>query len=542
MADRSQEVLLFADNGDLTVGRGTGAFVWGSWDVEYPEGAVNEVNEAISTFQGDGYVYVPDNMESLDRFDLLGKRADSVQKIVINDNTGEPDFNAGESTTEEAIDESERELQGDFFFQDSIPTSGLGLHQKPGRDFQVGDTVSVMLWGKVLKVPVRSISVVDQGDGELWQIDVGSQPIMDKASLADQNRDTTAQITKDNATMMQMVAEGKITPDQLRDGLKAGDGVEDEVSLDRVLDGQTVHITNKTYRYPNFSKTFSVREAPDPAALNAAHNLATARDIFTTMRALNKREITNPNSAIVLPKNGEFLSTNGTLETEHIKLVRNNDKVTIEQLAVPVRLGFTALSTVISEYVDPAGRKTYGSEVYVKNSTIEFSPSQIPTNESWMTFTQKPKWKIISVPEDSSDETTPKMRGVDVAGKKILLYEVTTSQELLQGIYVAACFTTPGEGRHLIVEHRDSEGNQLYGFRVRPNSSFDARIPVAAGVYAWGQLGIDAAIPYARGEERTFQVYITAPDDGEEHTLFGVFAGGRDYKAKLVDIPKLGNI
>ncbi|MDO4630883.1 MAG: hypothetical protein Q4A82_01120 [Corynebacterium sp.] len=165
----TQPVLLIADGGEMTVGRRTAVYTYGSFDVRLPEGReqANGQDERIQN----GYIYRPNNLPQ-GRFDIAFVRAD----VKI-------DLEAQTTDLETVIDAAQKRVEGDVFFERDITNAGIG-RWTPGVDFTTGDIVSVLVWGKTLQLPVTAMDMITNADSDIgWRIHVGGQLISDPEAL-----------------------------------------------------------------------------------------------------------------------------------------------------------------------------------------------------------------------------------------------------------------------------------------------------------------------------------------------------------------------
>ena len=172
-------VRLISDGGSIIVGRRTASWVWGQFEVTLPEGDQQAPrDERIA----DGYVYRPDDRET-GRFDLTWVRAD----VNLN-------MNAEKSDLEATLDAASRRTDGDVFYGREISGPGLG-RWRPGVDFQEGSVVEVLLWGKILELPVTSVRPFSTPDEPVgWAVQVGGQPLRDPEAQRKRIHDLWTQI------------------------------------------------------------------------------------------------------------------------------------------------------------------------------------------------------------------------------------------------------------------------------------------------------------------------------------------------------------
>lgn len=168
MADR-KDVIVYADGGDMTVGRTIPVYVLGAFDVVLPEGREQEKGDDRVR---NGYIYRPPT-PAAGSLDVGFVKAD----VKL-------DFGAKTSSLERVVDAAIRRTEGDVFFERDICQSGLGGFI-PGRDFDLHDVIQVDVWGKLLTSPVTAIDY----EGSVSQrhlaarVHVGGQMITDAQAL-----------------------------------------------------------------------------------------------------------------------------------------------------------------------------------------------------------------------------------------------------------------------------------------------------------------------------------------------------------------------
>lgn len=168
MADR-KDVIVYADGGDMTVGRSIPVYVLGAFDVVLPEGREQEKGDDRVR---NGYIYRP-STPAAGSLDVGFVKAD----VKL-------DFGAKTSSLERVVDAAIRRTEGDVFFERDIYQSGLGGFT-PGRDFDLHDVIQVDVWGKLLPSPVTAIDY----EGSVSQrslaarVHVGGQMITDAEGL-----------------------------------------------------------------------------------------------------------------------------------------------------------------------------------------------------------------------------------------------------------------------------------------------------------------------------------------------------------------------
>lgn len=185
------DVVLVADGGDITAGRKTSTLTFGEFNVVLPED-VQQCEERDGRIK-DGYVYRPDG--DFAPFDIGFARAD----VTV-------DLQAKTSDLETVVDAAQSQSDGDVFFERDITIVGLGGFV-PGVDFQVGDIVTVELWGGLVRLalPVTDVTLISSdSEGVIaWRVHVGGMLISDLAELRRSNDELRRQVKADGRSISQ---------------------------------------------------------------------------------------------------------------------------------------------------------------------------------------------------------------------------------------------------------------------------------------------------------------------------------------------------
>lgn len=192
-------VQLVASGGDMTVGRRTAAYVYGSRAVTLPEGYQDTGKDDNLV---DGYIYRPEGMPT-GRFDFAWVRADV--SVDAGDGRGH-----GRSDMEKVLDSTLKRVDGDVFFERDIEGAGLGLFT-PGVDFTTGDVVGVRIWGRVLDLPVTACDMLADKQGVRWRVHVGGQLITDAETLRSHNDQIKQALEADRKKLAKDVKHVKST-------------------------------------------------------------------------------------------------------------------------------------------------------------------------------------------------------------------------------------------------------------------------------------------------------------------------------------------
>lgn len=199
------EPIIQSNGGDLTVGRRLCSYVYGDFKVVLPEGrdgitpeqlvkdGLSKDDPRVQVAEGklqDAYIAKPISLNGRKqgRFDIRFTRSDATI-----------DVNAQTSDLVDSIKAAQTRVEGDTFFERDIGNGGLGF-LRPGEHFALGDKVSVLLWGKVLKVPVTSIEMTGDRE-ESWRVHVGGQVIADAAKLKKHNDELQKTLNSERAKL-----------------------------------------------------------------------------------------------------------------------------------------------------------------------------------------------------------------------------------------------------------------------------------------------------------------------------------------------------
>lgn len=207
-------IQLTAPGGDVTVGRTTASYVYGSFTVRFPEGTTQQ--EADTRIQN-AFIYRPDN-RSTGRFDVSFVRADATVDLAANTS----DF-------ETILEAAQKRVEGDTFFEQDLLVFG---RLRPGVDFKVGEIAHVSRWGKQIPAPITACDVVvDDQHHRGWRVHVGGQMVQDAAARKTSNDQILQQIAQERQQRLRQVgavdAKATAAAAQLREAL-AGAGATDE--------------------------------------------------------------------------------------------------------------------------------------------------------------------------------------------------------------------------------------------------------------------------------------------------------------------------
>lgn len=182
--------LLVADGGTMTVGRRQATYVYGQFDVRLPEG--REQADVEKRLQN-GYIYRPDE-PARGRFDVAFVRADATV-----------DLTAQTSDLETQIEAAQLRTEGDIFFERDITDSGTGRY-RPGIDIKRGDIVDVLIWGRILPLPITRWEMISDDTTSVgWRWHVGGAMIEDSEALRSHNDQLLQQIAQEKRQMAKSI-------------------------------------------------------------------------------------------------------------------------------------------------------------------------------------------------------------------------------------------------------------------------------------------------------------------------------------------------
>ncbi|CAB0885900.1 hypothetical protein FRC0418_00087 [Corynebacterium diphtheriae] len=182
--------LLVADGGTMTVGRRQATYVYGSFDVRLPED--REQADVEKRLQN-GYIYRPDE-PARGRFDVAFVRADATV-----------DLTAQTSDLETQIEAAQLRTEGDIFFERDITDSGTGRY-RPGIDIKRGDIVDVLIWGRILPLPITRWEMISDDTTSVgWRWHVGGAMIEDSEALRSHNDQLLQQMAQEKRQMAKSI-------------------------------------------------------------------------------------------------------------------------------------------------------------------------------------------------------------------------------------------------------------------------------------------------------------------------------------------------
>lgn len=184
-------VRLRASTGAISVGRRVASYAWGSWNVTLPDDA--QVDESLQEYGvSPGYVSRLHDDEDEGLFDRLFVRADA-----------QIDLKAKITTVDKVLKAAEKRTEGDVYFERDITGEDLGMYV-PGVDYEVGDTVDVLVYGKLLELPVTAItSTGSTSEHQHYTVHVGGNMVSDAEALAEKTSEVERAIAEDRKKLAQ---------------------------------------------------------------------------------------------------------------------------------------------------------------------------------------------------------------------------------------------------------------------------------------------------------------------------------------------------
>ena len=178
--------------GSLAVVYRTASYVWGRYTATYPDDHDTE-NLELEDNREYGYVAKLTTTEP-ERFGRTFTRADVHADAVLQ-----------VSDVERKIDEAAVVTDGDTVVRREIGEDGLnGL--VPYVDFNIGDIIPCRSWGKVLYLPVISITVQSSPGGVLeYRVMVGSRLVSDRAELEQVTAEIDQRVAKDKEELRKRI-------------------------------------------------------------------------------------------------------------------------------------------------------------------------------------------------------------------------------------------------------------------------------------------------------------------------------------------------
>lgn len=178
--------------GSLAVVYRTASYVWGRYTATYPEDHDTEHLE-LEDNREYGYVAKLTDAEP-ERFGRTFTRADVHADAVLQ-----------VSDVERKIDEAAVVADGDTVVRREIGEDGLnGL--VPYVDFNIGDIIPCRSWGKLLYLPVISITVQSSPGGVLeYRVMVGSRLVSDRAELEQVTAEIDQRVAKDKEELRKRI-------------------------------------------------------------------------------------------------------------------------------------------------------------------------------------------------------------------------------------------------------------------------------------------------------------------------------------------------
>lgn len=208
---------LIADGGELTVVRRLAFFVYGYWDVDWPDDF-----EPPKLEEGLRLGYVGRLNESDPGLSARRFIREDVSITATNDHAEPPEL--GASNVEEIFDTAVSKASGEVFFEKDITNAGLG-RLRPLTDFFVGDRVPVFLWGRILTgqliTAIDCIGTATEPVG--YRVHVGGQVLGDAVARARQKKDMQRDIVAERRARLRDVGGVSSVASAAKDAAKVAD-------------------------------------------------------------------------------------------------------------------------------------------------------------------------------------------------------------------------------------------------------------------------------------------------------------------------------
>ena len=169
-------IRLVATDGELTVVRRLAGHAYGRWEVDWPDSVPEDQRPVLDDDRAHGYVHRLGS--GAGRMGRRFVRADVGVTAAEYDESGVV-AGSGFSDVEATLDAAVSQTDEEAVLERSIGREGLG-GWRPGTDFVVGDVVEVLVWGRVVSLPVTGIESVSEGGVVVdWRVTVGGQLVGD---------------------------------------------------------------------------------------------------------------------------------------------------------------------------------------------------------------------------------------------------------------------------------------------------------------------------------------------------------------------------
>ncbi|WP_018024369.1 hypothetical protein [Corynebacterium ulceribovis] len=170
---------LYATAGELTIVRRLAAIAFGEWKVDWPDSVPEDQRPTLADDREHGFVsrLAGDAGRMGRRF----VRADITITAAEFDEHGDQVPHTGHSNAEAILDAALEQTAEEAVIERDITRAGL-RGAVPGKDFWVGKMVDVVVWDRVLPLPVTAIEAVTQAGAVIdWSVTVGGQLVSDDA-------------------------------------------------------------------------------------------------------------------------------------------------------------------------------------------------------------------------------------------------------------------------------------------------------------------------------------------------------------------------
>lgn len=217
---RKPHITILADGGQLTIARRAATVIYGTLNVDHqqqtePDSALVSSNAPDYSTWATSNIAIPKDLINADaqnglqrgyrintqthwqpivsRFDVSYTRCDinATHKYfgrTDSQNTYyiEALYPYEKTNYARIVEQQGKRTSGDVFFTHTFTEQNL-CGWKPGEDFQVGDIITILIWGRRLQAVVTGITQTIEGKKPGWQIEAGGRIIEDALALRSLN-------------------------------------------------------------------------------------------------------------------------------------------------------------------------------------------------------------------------------------------------------------------------------------------------------------------------------------------------------------------
>ena len=221
-----------ASGGDVTVMRTLAAGTWGTYTVELPDGL--EPPAGPEGARQDGYVSALP-VAHRRRIGGFGRRFIRADLNVSAKH--------GTSDVEQNLDLAAERTEADVFVEFDLTKANLG-HLIPEVHFTVGDYLNVLVWGRIITLPVTKIDpIITEGEITDWLVHVGGQIVSDDDQRRADNDASEAKIRQERLERAGATARAQATANEAKADASdaqadAGEALRAATDADGVIQGK----------------------------------------------------------------------------------------------------------------------------------------------------------------------------------------------------------------------------------------------------------------------------------------------------------------